>query len=1014
MARSSRDLRPQLAVSILFLLMLQVLAATGSITADQSAREILLDSDRAAAAGRAPVNTICSDIPQPNGVDAGATGQCDDWDSSHDESPNSQEWVEATYTFTMVNTTVIEMEMTWVIYEFNRSQISLDINLGNNSLPERDGIPADYIRNYFNAPVGPGGQTVKNLLEQETRNSLTRLIDDGFGQSSDVQVAITGGDNPYADSQDEPTTTGTVIPGILANAFQPPVVMSASADIILDTSTFSLDNNTSGLDLERTLQALLTMGANVTTDFSVFARTGHIATFELRPPDYATMVGVDNTGRLEVRNDGNFQYRIAAWDIDNRGAFQSSAEAERDVNVTLSRRDSATRVVQIDTTTQKGVDVGITLDMRDTMATLDVVIEMFYVDANTLDAWGISLTDDNGQVEMPWVTSDGIRMAHDNGLIDLDELSDAMPMDAIADGLSGFAQENVTMNPVIWSPPDNRGGLNFSHRTGVTCSEAGAPKYCISGSNAMNATYPVYLSTESQPFRMSLIDLAAEQAPGGNDSDFDFNFSVLGEDDLESLLNAGLEIEVDLGSEFVSNLIPAELPPSEVTITVLLPDWARSQDGRDFIQIKRYTNGSADAAIALEGTRPYDWQSLIRNDDSQTVCPATKKTCMAIYVELDFIDLVVKEWQQQIDLTLQGSIHLELYRIGLPEDAFGEGEDAPPVSIDVIPADLIRLFIDIGERQEGGLYSTEIDMFDENVTLEISNTGLDTFLGDISRLMTDEVRGAGDDMEEEAISLDLSGITITADKENILAPDSRSISDSDPIDLTLALQQTTVSAKYADRGLAITTSWFDASMNALLGALTNSFFGALPMAEDGEVGAGLTVPPGGEQVPIDIPAVSFDAAGQTANPLLVVSIAFPEGIGFGEVSSKNGNVEKVNKGGRQQLIYTAPLGADDELEFDLVVAWGFFAGELAGYALGAGGIVALLVFRRIRKRAAKERILEEEFERASRMRTSAMDFDDGGAGMDAGGGGGGGFDDFGGGGGGGFGGGGDDWGDDQW
>ena len=1005
MARSSSPTRPTLATLLTVLLLLQVMALAVPQWEPKAPRELAEAPDEAAlAAGRAPANTICSDVQQPNGANQSATGQCDDWNSAHDESPESQEWVVARYEFDMIDTDTIEMRVFWDIHEFNRSQITLDIDLGGASLPTHDGIPADYIRNYFNVLVS-GGQTVKNLLVQETQNSVTRLINDGFGLASNVQVQITGGDNPYADSQDEPASTGSPVPSIPNNAFQPPVQMEVTATVELDTSTFSIANN-SELEVERALQAILTMGANITTDFKVFARNGHIATFELRPPDYATMIGVDNTGRLEVRSQDGFQYRIGAWDIDNRGAVQGADEAERNVSVTLSRRASqATRAVQIDTLNQKGVDVSITLDMSDTMAILEVVIQMFYVDQATFDAWGLSVIQDNGLVDMPWVTSDGIRWAHDNGLLNLSELTEAIPTDAIADGLSGFAQEPVVMQPVEWSSPDSNGGLLFAHRSGETCNEAGAPHYCIAGSNAMNSTYPVYIKTESRPFRMSLIDLAAQKA--GDKAPGDFNFSVLEESDLEGILNAGLKIEVDLGDDFINDLIPPELPPSEVTVTINLPDWAESTNESEpgILQLKRLTNGSAISSIGIQGTRPYVWDNHpIKNQDGETVCSAQEKTCIQVDLKLDFIDLEVKEWQRAVELTLSGEVTLHVYRIGIPDGVLDQA--GALITLKVIPSDLIRLLVDIADRGEPVSFDVPFGDGEDatDLTIEMSNDGIDRFLQDVSKIINDNLSAAGDKAAQESgeggptLDIDLSGIKVIAEKENIVALSSISITDEDPVDLRLSLAETTVTASYTDNTVRLGTGWVGAALSGIVNSLVGGFSSALPMAEaDGTLGSGLTLPPNGEvlEVPaFESPSFSDDETGELiARPLLIVELSLPKGIGFGTLESENGTIEKSLVQGRQQVRYQAPRGQNDALSLTLVVEWGFFAGELAVYLAGVGGLVGLLVFRRIRKKARKEAILEEEFERASRMRTSAMDFDEVGGGT--------------------FGGG-DDWGDDNW
>ena len=49
-------------------------------------------------------------------------------------------------------------------------------------------------------------------------------------------------------------------------------------------------------------------------------------------------------------------------------------------------------------------------------------------------------------------------------------------------------------------------------------------------------------------------------------------------------------------------------------------------------------------------------------------------------------------------------------------------------------------------------------------------------------------------------------------------------------------------------------------------------------------------------------------------------------------------------------------------------------GELGGYALGAGGIVAVFIFSRVRKRKRKDDLLQKEYERATRTKMSEAEF----------------------------------------
>ena len=44
-------------------------------------------------------------------------GVCDSWDKSDDGTQNQQDWVEGVYEFNLVDTSTINMEMTWALRE---------------------------------------------------------------------------------------------------------------------------------------------------------------------------------------------------------------------------------------------------------------------------------------------------------------------------------------------------------------------------------------------------------------------------------------------------------------------------------------------------------------------------------------------------------------------------------------------------------------------------------------------------------------------------------------------------------------------------------------------------------------------------------------------------------------------------------------------------------------------------------------------------------------------------------
>ena len=53
-------------------------------------------------------------------------GTCDTWDKADDGTDNQQDWIVGIYEFDLVNTSTINMQMSWALHEFNRSTLGLD------------------------------------------------------------------------------------------------------------------------------------------------------------------------------------------------------------------------------------------------------------------------------------------------------------------------------------------------------------------------------------------------------------------------------------------------------------------------------------------------------------------------------------------------------------------------------------------------------------------------------------------------------------------------------------------------------------------------------------------------------------------------------------------------------------------------------------------------------------------------------------------------------------------------
>ena len=102
--------------------------------------------------------------------------------------------------------------------------------------------------------------------------------------------------------------------------------------------------------------------------------------------------------------------------------------------------------------------------------------------------------------------------------------------------------------------------------------------YCLEGPNAMDETYPIYLQTTSQPFSMRFIDIIIAQVDDDDSKVVDFLENVQASD-LERLMNAGFSIEALIGESFLNAVDLSGLPPADLTVEIILPDWVTTVDG---------------------------------------------------------------------------------------------------------------------------------------------------------------------------------------------------------------------------------------------------------------------------------------------------------------------------------------------------------------------------------------------------------------------------------------------------
>lgn len=912
------------------------------------------------------------------------SGTCDDWDKADDGTENQPDWIEGVYEFDLIDTSTIEMEMTWALREFNRTVLGeipgVQLALATEGLSLQDGAPADLIRNYFDTTTTAGGPTVKEKLILEVNDTIEELLNSGFGTVNSIQSSYT---NSITNSgitttcTDDPDMDTAAEAGLANNVFDPPICFSVTASVSLSTSTFNL-GSVDSLTLERVYRGMLSMGSDITSSFDLFSEPGHNSVFVINPPDFATVKSVDPTG-IQVIKQGPPSYMAAQWSIDNLDAPLNGQRIDQEVSVEIGHRNS-TQTSSVAISPQEiGTTLRVTLDMSDEDAVwVDIVAGINHIDQSTMSDWGISLVDVTENAKIPWVTSDGIRLAYHNDLVELDNFTDNFPMGLVGDAIEDAVPSvgTVTINEPSWVSNSQVlgiepvGGLNYTH---PSCPETLPPGtqvyYCIEGQNAMDGSHPIYLRASSNTFQLRMLDLIKQEV-----DDSTGILDAIQESDFQRLLDSGLQIETEFGQDLLQDMIPTDLPPTELTLELILPQWLSTATGDGTITLVERTYGEDELSVSIADPNAYNPRHAILDSADEVICSADEAdwSCIDLDVDLDISDLDFNEWGPSIDLTASFSATVDVYRIKIPDEILDElQKDNTSISLEVIPSDLIRLGFDLAGRVAEPL-SRNVTISDGEVyDFDYTAEGFEELVSRIGEGITDKLHESGDEAssENEGVELDLSGIQIITSLENLggIGP---SIGDETPIRLSVRIPEFTLEA-------GVTNGWngiLDGNPN--IGVVTAL---QTPILETANIfqnllanigsqflqmgGSGINIDNNGEPFLISFDPGNIELNEETESELRgEVTFTLPDGITLENFQTANG-WEKIDEvDGRQRITLSLEsLAAGDEISFSVKISYWYIFTQIWIYPTILLSLIVWRVRAR-RKKKKRKRQLEEEAE----------------------------------------------------
>ena len=919
-------------------------------------------------------------------------GKCDDYQSSLDGS-TTDEWVKSSIIVNVDNAESVSLTITTAIHELSRSDLDLeDLDLEGDSNLE-DGIPADYIRNYLD--YESNGLTVEERMLSLIQTNMREYIQDNFdytessilntissiefSSENDLQCTYT----KSLDSIDE-------VNGLPNDPFNPPICFRGVFVLALNPSKLGLNEDTG--DIDRMMRGLLLMGGEINSSFNSKALPGHYVELTVFPPDYSTVHRVDTPGVLFVKNYPNQEsqeYGHLSLDNTNPELLNNAVS----VNLTMQIRNRNSLSVLSINDDQPSLTIDIKIDARDSTNTqIEMILSIHHLNSDTLDAWLINF-DDEG-INIPVITSDGLRMVSTEFDRDLMEVLNGIPIQSLSSGFSELFGAEIYFIDPIFSPSDDEGGIDFRHKSGETCDELLQVRYCLDGENSMSGQNPIYISSNSQPVQVKISRIIDQMLGSSLGEVSSLDFSIINDEDLAAAMSI-TEVEFSANSDWLQDLLPIGFPNTNINLDLLLPEWIKSTKGNpSILEIKSTFDNKEISEIGFEGTRTFDWNHPIclnsepcEDTSSDLLCSSTQGTCITSKVEFFFNDVAINELSGVIRIDFEAELTLSIHRVRV-----SSGQDG--IELKPIPSDLIMRAIAVGDRYssvfaiddtgneniiDGGLLggselTAPIDFGnDQKIDLVISNSGMNQFaneLNDLFPLIAQENNIADFPLDlgfdKYELNINLESTPFIFEPKIYQIPDTISPSDLNPIKFSASIKNAEMTILSENNQINL-----DVHRSSISSMFMDNFewpFGS-PISSD----FGITFENSQMQQQI-FPIMEHTTFGTIRSSALII-IHMPDEFRFSSFESSNelGNISEVN--GRQVLTYLTPICPestswneckknDDIVTYNIEYSWSFIFVELIPYAIIISTLFGLLTIRFFRYRKQKKhlKIVQQELE----------------------------------------------------
>ncbi|MDI6917032.1 MAG: hypothetical protein QMC80_04465 [Thermoplasmatales archaeon] len=498
-----------------------------------------------------------------------------------DETLKIPLWVEATYRIDFVNMTTMNVSATFCVHE-----ICID----------ETNYTADAIRENYTFYPAVGWDIINKTIQN---------IDNVF--NSTIKKAFTNDTLEKCENTTVDETSLVEPPVGPASEYHPPINFTKNATITFNMVSFGFEENPQ-LRLDDVLRGVLKMGAVINKTFELKADAGYKNTFILTVPRDIKIVGDDEDNSDEK----------ATWTVDNKNA--SSLEEQpltAEGKLTIESRNK-TYIQDEEILTSVTIDM-INFDNLHINGTVDIK-------SVNVKKYNISFPEEYIK-NLSFVSSDGIRMALENGLVEWADVERQI------NNITKGAEEtlNSTFNTTITISFDE-----WYNMEGYNLSEMGSAR-------AINATFNALNESGSEKIKPNIFgDFDAETITG--------------------VLNAGAKISFEISKAEQNYIIKMILPENMI--------------------FSGYSQKVEHTIITNRNT--YSWSSseTLSCTLESGIAPEYNESMALLNVLVDIHNIDIFGMMLSIDLTADAQVyHIELSDVDMPKN----------ITIKYINSDCLRL-----------------------------------------------------------------------------------------------------------------------------------------------------------------------------------------------------------------------------------------------------------------------------------------------------------------------------------